>query len=78
MARALADIEREIRLLPDTDKERLLRTLLDELDGPTDPNVEKAWLDEIQRRSRELDEGAVESVPAEAVFTTLRARLTGQ
>ena len=38
--------------------------LLEELDGPPDPDVEAAWLDEVQRRSRELDEGSVKAVPA--------------
>ena len=33
MARAVADIEQEIRDLPDAEKERLLRALLEELDA---------------------------------------------
>ncbi len=34
MARAVSEIEQEIRALPDAEKERLLRALLEELDGP--------------------------------------------
>jgi putative addiction module component (TIGR02574 family) len=75
MARAVSEIEQEIRALPDVEKERLLRALLEELDGPPDAGAEQAWLDEIQRRSRELDEGVVEAIPAEKVFADLRAKL---
>jgi putative addiction module component (TIGR02574 family) len=75
MARAIADIEREIRALPDGEKERLLRALLEELDGPPDPGAEQAWLDEIQRRSREFDSGLIEAIPADKVFSDLRAKL---
>jgi putative addiction module component (TIGR02574 family) len=75
MARAVADIEQEIRALPDSEKERLLRALLEELDGPPDPGAEQAWLDEIQRRSREFDQGLVDAIPAEKVFADLRAKL---
>jgi hypothetical protein len=75
MARAVSEIEREIRDLPDAEKERLLRALLEELDGPPDAGVELVWLDEIQRRSRELDAELVESLPADEVFADLRAKL---
>jgi putative addiction module component (TIGR02574 family) len=75
MARAVSEIEQEIRALPDVEKERLLRALLEELDGPPDAGAEQAWLDEIQRRSRELEAGVVETVPAEKVFADLRAKL---
>jgi putative addiction module component (TIGR02574 family) len=76
MARAVAEIEQEIRALPDAEKERLLRALLEELDGPLDPGAEQAWLDEVQRRSREFDQGLVEAIPAEKVFADLRAKLS--
>jgi putative addiction module component (TIGR02574 family) len=76
MARAVADIEQEIRSLPDSEKERLLRALLEELDGPPDPGADQAWLEEIQRRSSELDAGRVEAIPAETVFANLRAKLS--
>ena len=49
--------------------------LLEELDGPPDPDAEAAWLEEIQRRSRELDEGSVKAIPAKEVFAKLRGRL---
>jgi putative addiction module component (TIGR02574 family) len=78
MARAVSEIEEEIRALPDLEKERLLRALLEELDGPPEPGVEQAWLDEIQRRSKELDNGLVAAIPADEVFAKLRGKLAAK
>ena len=47
----------------------------EELDGPPDPGVEQAWLEEAQRRSRELDSGAVTAIPAEEVLAKARTEL---
>jgi hypothetical protein len=77
MARAVKDIERDIRTLSAEDKVELLRTLIAELDMPADPNVERAWLETAQRRYRELVEGKVKGVPGPLVFERLRARLGG-
>lgn len=73
MARSLASIEQEIRELSVSDKEALLRVLWEELDGPPDVVVDAAWLEEVQRRSREIDEGLVDSIPAEEVFARLES-----
>jgi putative addiction module component (TIGR02574 family) len=75
MARAVAEIEREIRGLKPDEQERLLRALVEELDGPPDAGVEQAWLDEAQRRSRELDSGVLKPIPAEEVLAKARAEL---
>src|SRR2546430_14273064 len=75
MARAVSEIEREIRELKPDEQERLLRALVEELDGPPDPGVEQAWLEEAQRRIRELDSGAVAAIPAEDDLAKERTRL---
>ncbi|MFC4311113.1 addiction module protein [Steroidobacter flavus] len=75
MARAISEIEREIRSLDRPAQERLLRALLEELDGPADMDADRAWLEEIQRRSAEFDAGLVKAIPAEEVFERARARL---
>ena len=77
MARAVKDIEKEIRALSAEEKIELLRTLIAELDMPADPNVERAWLETAQRRYRELVEGKVKGVPGPLVFERLRTRLGG-
>jgi len=75
MARAISDIEREIRTLKRPEQERLLRALLEELDGPADPDADRAWLDEVQRRSADFDAGRVKTIPGDEVFERVRARL---
>jgi putative addiction module component (TIGR02574 family) len=73
MARAISIIQQEIRALSTADKAELLRVLLEELDGPTDADADAAWTAEILRRSREIDEGAVQCIPADEVFSKIDA-----
>lgn len=75
MARAIADIRKEIQSLSEEERDELLRTLVADLDSPADPNVEKRWLEAAQRRYRELVEGKVQGVPGHLVFDRLRSRL---
>jgi len=75
MGREISEIEAEIRALDRPEQERLLRVLLEELDGPFDPDADRAWLDEVQRRSAEFDAGLMKAVPADEVFERARARL---
>ena len=75
MARAIAEIESEIRHLGRPEQERLLRALLEELDGPVDSDAERAWLAEVQRRSADFDAGLVKAIPADEVFARIRSRL---
>ncbi|MBA2594133.1 MAG: addiction module protein [Gammaproteobacteria bacterium] len=75
MSTDVAEIETKIRALSLEDKTELIRALIAELDGPADSDVERAWLQEAQRRYREVVEGKVWPVPGERVFENLRARL---
>jgi hypothetical protein len=77
MARAVKDIEQDIRSLGAEEKVALLRSLIAELDGPADPAVERVWLETAQRRYRELVEGKVQGIPGPLVFERLRAKLGG-
>lgn len=71
MARSVAAIQQDIRSLSDAEKEEVLAALLEELDCPPDPDVEAAWLEEVQRRSQEIASGAVRCIPAEEVFAKI-------
>ncbi len=75
MAKTIEDIENEIRSLNADDRMHLLRDLIADLDGSMDEDVEKAWLEEAERRYKELKEGKAELIPAEEVFAKARARL---
>jgi putative addiction module component (TIGR02574 family) len=75
MSTAVAEIEARIRSLSLADKTELIRTLIAELAGPADPDIERAWLEEAQRRHAEIVEGKVQPVRGERVFARLRSRL---
>lgn len=75
MPSEVAELEAKIRSLSDEDKVELVRALIAELDGPPDSDVERAWLQEAQRRHREVVDGKVQPVPGEQVFENLRSRL---
>jgi putative addiction module component (TIGR02574 family) len=77
MGRPISMIQQEIRALTVPEKEALLATLLEELEGPPEEGVEAAWRAEIDRRVRELDTGAVESISAEQVLSRID-RVLGQ
>lgn len=62
-------LENEAQSLPREERARLAETLIASLDE--DAEIERAWMDEAERRAAELDSGAVESVPAEDVFSEL-------
>ncbi len=67
--------KKEIRNLTRPEQERLLRALLEELDGSAGRDADRSWLEEVQRRSAAFDAGLMESIPAEEVFEQVRSRL---
>lgn len=75
MATDVAEIEAKIRSLSLEDKTELIRSLIAELDGPADADIESGWLMEAQRRHREVREGKVKPGSDEGVFENVRARL---
>jgi putative addiction module component (TIGR02574 family) len=75
MARSLQELETEIRSLSATERTRLLRDVIAILDGDMEKDVESAWLAEVERRHREMKEGAVEPIPADDVFQRARGAL---
>ena len=75
MATALAEIEDKIRELSQSEKSALIRLLIGELEGPPEPDIERAWIAEAKRRHQELLEGRVKGVPGDEVFARVRALL---
>jgi hypothetical protein len=75
MARPLPEIQKEIQALSVADKETLLRSLWEDLDGVADPDVDAAWLEEAKRRDHEFDVDDSQSLPAAEVFARLEAIL---
>jgi hypothetical protein len=57
--------------LPREDRAQLAQELLVSLEEPDDDAVAAAWVPELERRSREMAEGAVQAVE----WTTARAEI---
>jgi len=58
-----AELLKDALLLPAEGRAALADSLLESLDDEVDEGAEQAWLDEIQRRLREIDAGAVAMIP---------------
>ncbi len=75
MARAIADIERDIQQLPINERAKLLRALIADLDAPAEADVQQAWLEESERRLAEIENGTAKTVPGREVLDEARSRL---
>ena len=67
MAASKDDIYRNALTLPESERAELIGALLDSLDREVEEGVEEAWRMEIDRRARELESGAVKSIPWDVV-----------
>jgi putative addiction module component (TIGR02574 family) len=61
--------------LPSKDRARLAERLISSLDPETDPDAQRLWLQEAERRLDELESGDVSGVPADQVFEKARSTL---
>ena len=78
MALSIAELEAEIAQLSMEDKERLISLLIRSLEAEVeeDPQiVEAAWQQEVERRSRQIEEGKVKLVPADEALARIRNSL---
>jgi len=65
MAISREELFRNALALDASDRTELVGLLIDSLDPETEQGVEAAWLQEIDRRARELDSGTVQTIPWE-------------
>ena len=49
--------------LTESQRAALAAALIESLDGTADPDAEAAWAAEIERRLREVESGAVKTIP---------------
>lgn len=73
MTTSIEVLEAEVLSLSAEDRSRLLDRLIASLGS--DPEIEKAWAAEADRRDAEIDNGMVTAVPAEQALARLRAGL---
>lgn len=72
----ITDLEEKVLELSVPEKKRLLRRIIKDLDATADNgSADKAWLQEAQRRHRELTDDVVQAVPAEKAIAEARERL---
>jgi len=68
----LVKLEAEALRLPAKDRARLAKHLLLSLDEAADPDVEKLWIREAERRYKEYKKGNVRGIPAAEAFRRAR------
>ncbi len=68
----------EVMALPEQDRAYLARQLIASLDEAVDADAETQWNEEIDRRSREIEEGKVTCRPVETIVKDVRAKLNAR
>jgi len=75
MADPLRRLESEALKLSPKARARLAERLISSLDDHADPDSERRWLEEAERRLDELVSGKVAGIPANEVFRKARSSL---
>lgn len=75
MSTDVKELEKKALQLPEKDRAKLAEHLIRSLDTQVDPDVERAWLEESERRYRAYLEGNSHALDAEDVFRDARAKL---
>lgn len=70
------DLLNKVLGLPKEDQLDLVRELISRLDGPADPDAGQAWVTEIERRVRDVQNGTVKPLDWEQVRKRIEARLS--
>jgi putative addiction module component (TIGR02574 family) len=65
-------LEKEVLELPPRSRARLAERIVESLDDFTDPALEAAWDNEIERRVKEIQSGTEKEIPAEDVMKEAR------
>ena len=71
---SLEELRAEALRLDPAARADLARVLLASLDGMSDAEIDRLWIDEAIARDDELDRGAARAYPADEVLARARAR----
>ncbi|HEX4962246.1 MAG TPA: addiction module protein [Thermoanaerobaculia bacterium] len=73
----LDQLETEALKLPEESRIKLFRTLLHSFERALNLNdgVARAWAEEAERRAQAMEDGSEPEIPAEEVFSRVRASL---
>jgi len=72
MPRKFSEILEEARALPYGERTELIEQLIADAAKDPDPEIEKAWSDEVLRRLKEIEDGKVQMIPGEQVMAEVR------
>ena len=72
MAIALEKVVDEALLLPADARVGLVDKIIESLNLPTRPDIDKLWAKEADRRIKQIDQGEVALIPGEEVFSKIR------
>jgi len=64
----------EVLQLPADARVSLVEQLLTSLNLPTQPEVDRLWAREAERRIAQIDKGKVKLIPGEKVFSDIRKK----
>lgn len=64
----------EVLQPPADARANLVEHILASLNLPTQPEIDKLWAEEAERRIEELDTGTVQPIPGEKVFADIRKK----
>lgn len=70
------ELKREALGLDPAARAELARELLESLDDLPKPEIERLWLEEAERRRRDVQSGKVVPIPVDEVFAKARAART--
>jgi predicted ATP-dependent endonuclease of OLD family len=71
----LKEVENSVLNLNNCEKVRLANNLLQSIYGEIDPEIEQAWIDEVEKRKESLKSGEAKLESAPAVLEEARKRL---
>lgn len=74
MSSKVKEIEKEALRLGPRERAMLAEHLIGSLDAEEDPEAERLWIEEAERRYKEYKEGKVQTRSAELVFREARAK----
>ena len=73
MRTAAQKVRKQVQALPDSDKLQLVNVLLTELDKP-DPDIDRVWTAESQRRWKAYKAGKMKAIPYQEVMKRFKKR----
>ena len=75
MSTATMELTEKVLALPTDERVILAQCVWDSMEHFIDTDIEKAWMDEAERRWQEIKQGRVQCVLAEEVMKKVRASL---